>query len=99
MKRKTKWSKIEERFRPLADGNELREALSVGDDNLLLRALVHVLHRKALELSEQAGMPALPTDQAKGLAMSAGAVEDAADELLQMVDEARKAMRGVKTEK
>lgn len=97
-RRKTKGERIEERFKPLGDGNQLREALAVADDNLLLCALVHVLHRKALELSQQAGAPAMPADQAKGFAMASSAVEDAADELLELVDEANKAMRGVKTE-
>lgn len=91
---RNKWREVEERFKPLADGEKLREALAVDDENLLLRGLVHVLHHKSLELLEQSGVPEHPAEVAKGFAMASCAVEDAADELLQLVDEARKVRHG-----
>ncbi len=84
---------IEDWFGPM-DERELVECLAVGDDEPLLRAVVHVLHRESLKLSGSAGGTDLPAEQAKGLAMSACAVEDACDELLRLVEVARRRVRG-----
>lgn len=80
-------------FAPL-EARELLENLAVEDDNPLLRAVVHLLHRKRLELADRAGADGLPADEAKGLAMASAGVEDAADELLELVEKARAARRG-----
>jgi hypothetical protein len=73
---------------------ELLEALSVEDDEPLLRAVMHVLHRENLKLAGLAGTQTLPAAEAKGLAMASCAVEDACDELLRLVEVARARKRG-----
>ena len=86
-------SSIEDRFGPM-DERELVECLAVGDDDPLLRAVVHVLHRESLKLADRAGATGLGAAEAKGLAMSACAVEDSCDELLRIVEVARRRRAG-----
>ena len=66
----------------------------MADDDPLLRAVVFVLHRESLTLGELAGGVERPAEQAKGLAMSARAVEDACEELLRLVEAARRVRSG-----
>lgn len=81
-------------FEPMSR-EELMEVLAVADEEPWLRAVVHVLHKNALELATQAGVAELPAAEAKGLAMAASAVEDVSDELMALVDLARQRRRSV----
>lgn len=84
-------------FQPMQD-REMMEALAVEDEEPLLRAVVHMLHGNSLRLAEQAGLPSVRADVAKGLAMASSAVEDACDELLETVEKARRKRAGMKEE-
>jgi len=84
-------------FEPM-EARELMESLAVEDDDPLLRAVVHVLHKNSLELGAQSGALELDAAASKGLAMSACAVEDACDELLRLVERARAVRSGQERE-